>query len=63
MNISTAKASQSRGVVTYMSRAEAFATEINSESIESKPFLMADQGTKVASELTKSTNRKHVTAI
>ena len=46
-----------------MSRAEAFATEIKSESSDQNPFLMADQEIKVASELPESTDQEHMAAI
>ena len=44
-----------QGVVTYMSRVEAFATRIKIESSDQNPFGGADQGIKVTSELLKST--------
>ena len=51
-----------QGVVTYMSRVEAFATGIKTESSNQSP-LGGDQGIKVTSELLKINNQEHAAAI
>ena len=53
----SASSTEGQGVVTYMSCVKAFATGIKIESSDQKPFLGADQGIKVASELIKSDSR------
>ena len=50
-----------QGIVTYMSRVEAFVIGIKSNQAI-KSFLRADQGIKVASELQKSKNQERAVA-
>ena len=47
-----------QGVVTYMSRVEAFVTGIKIESSDQSPFGGANQGIKVTSELLKINNQQ-----
>ena len=53
-----------QGVITYISRVEAFAAEIKIESCKwSKPFVRADQGIEITSKLRKSKAQEHAAPI
>ena len=52
-----------QGIVTYMSRVEAFASRIKTESSDQSPLWGADQGIKVTSKLLKIINQERAAAI